>query len=445
MGFHTFSAQSTRRSRVSFGQYQVEQEAWRANEFLGMGLFFVIGEVARREATEGTLWKYVPPRFPVCREQLFTPRGQPTQLLKDGLEVAARRGYLRHVFGVTGTQEWYLSVFLQFGFTGRAIAQIPHWLCGHPKTESVSILLGEHDRYSEAACSSFTEFWHALLQLRHRNQTADQVRRAVTGSPFVLAEWIDLIIQEASRPVEHHPDFGGGTPGSRELDIFENPYLRWPTQGEPRLYTNCKNLALVDLAGVGHKVKVDGVDSGYLSYDPDNGHFLQEDLPLPNRLGSCVVELECEGKSVHQQELPLWNIDEEVSVFRARDGRAIDPHREPMKATDSYYVAVAPDLILSPETASYHRQVGSPVHIYRLDRGWPVALRAYLGGFEIWKPPLAPLVATEPPWARGIVAKRGFPTVIAAVIGPARRREVLRRGPGERSSLANREGRCRTS
>jgi len=399
------SALSSRRVRDDlvwgFGQRLIDQEVWRSNEFLGLGLFVVVAEVARREASEGTLWRFVSDRFPTCRDELFTRNGQPTQPLKDALEAAARRGYLRHVFGTAGTQEWYLSIFLQFGFTAKAIAQIPYWLSGHPKTKSVAILLGEAEEHSVGACPAFEELWDRLLQLRQRNRTAEQIKGVTAKSPFVLAEWVDRIIEQAMRPVERELT-PGGTCCERDIEIFDTPYLKWPAGEQPGLCANCKNLAFADLATVGHKVKIDGTDCGYLSYDPERGHFLREDLSLPNRLGSCMVELECEGKSVWHQELPLWSLDEEVSVFRAHSGRKVDPGREPMRQSEPYYIAVASDIGLSPEPVVYYRDADSPVHIYRLEAPWPVDLRASLEGFEIWRPVVPSRSPHDPPWADGV-------------------------------------------
>lgn len=85
------------------GRHQLGEETWTRNELLGIGFFMVIAETARRRASEGSPWPTVQEDLRGCRDQLFAGSGQPAQLLKDGLEAAARKGRLRHVFGATGT------------------------------------------------------------------------------------------------------------------------------------------------------------------------------------------------------------------------------------------------------------------------------------------------------------------------------------------------------
>jgi len=70
------------------------------------------------------------------------------------MEAAARKLHLRHVFGVEGTQNYYVSVYLQFGFTRNGLPRLPFWLAGQAQTEAIAYLLD-----AEQGSKTFTLSW----------------------------------------------------------------------------------------------------------------------------------------------------------------------------------------------------------------------------------------------------------------------------------------------
>ena len=86
-------------------------------EVMGCMLLLLASEAGRREASEGSLWPSVRRKFRPAVESVLFIQGQPRDMLKDAMEAAARKLNLRHVYGHEGTQEYYVSVYLQFGFT----------------------------------------------------------------------------------------------------------------------------------------------------------------------------------------------------------------------------------------------------------------------------------------------------------------------------------------
>lgn len=373
-------------------------ESWTANEFVGIGLFMLITEIARRYATEGGLWPSIVEHFPACRDELFTSNDQPTQLLKDGLEAAARKAQLRHVFGEAGTQEWYLSVYLQFGFTKSAITRIAYWLAGYPKTASINILLGEDQQYSANPSSAFRELWGLLKEVRDGTRKPEHARHLLTFCPFILPPWVTPILAEAQRHVDsvsHREQHGADT-------RFEAPYLRWPPGDQPRLVTRPRKLAWADLAPVPHRIMVDRRPCGYVGYGADGHGTDTEELVLPDRTGSCIIELEADGQSVYQQEIDLWSADDDITVFRSNTGQRIAAYRGLMSTNDPYYVGTAPDVRLSPEPARFYRGENMPVHLYELRPPWPRDTGATLEGYLLWRPQLTPEPRPEPRWAQDI-------------------------------------------
>ena len=379
-------------------RYNVGGESWTANEFVGIGLFMLITEIARRNATEGGLWPSIVEHFPVCRGELFASNDQPTQLLKDGLEAAARKAQLRHVFGKTGTQEWYLSVYLQFGFTESGITRIADWLAGYPKTTSINILLGEDQQFSDNASGAFRELWGLLQEVRNGTRKPEHVRHLLTFCPFILPVWATPLLAEAQRHVDsvgHQEQHGADT-------LFEAPCLRWPPGDRPRLVTRPRKLAWANLDPVPHRIIVDGRPCGYVGYGADGQGTSIQELVLPDRTGSCIIELEADGRSVYQQEVELWSADDDITVFRSNTGRRIAAYCDLMSTNDPYYVGTAPDVRLSPEPTWFYRGENMPVHLYELRPPWPRDIGATLEGYNLWRPRLTPEPRAEPRWAQDI-------------------------------------------
>ncbi|HUY36772.1 MAG TPA: helicase-related protein [Pirellulales bacterium] len=111
---------------------------WKA----GALLLHFIAETARREAQEGHVWSSVCDKFaPEVRRRLFAG-GQPTSTLKELIKDAAKRLKLRHVFDRTDTQSWYLTTYLQFGFTEKGMhCHLPTWLVGQGISAAAQYLL----------------------------------------------------------------------------------------------------------------------------------------------------------------------------------------------------------------------------------------------------------------------------------------------------------------
>ena len=130
--------------------HQLHMQA--ATGLLFMALF---AEVGRRDGHEGSLWgRIVDLVFESEPPDWLFVQGQPSHLLKEALEDAARSAGLRHVFGVEGVQNWFRSVYLQFGFTKTGFEQrLPEWLAGQPGTVAIEGLLGSRSLRSESFCT----------------------------------------------------------------------------------------------------------------------------------------------------------------------------------------------------------------------------------------------------------------------------------------------------
>ena len=149
--------------------YEVTQALHQQQPTFGLKLMLAIIYVARRQATEGTVWPAVRSGLNLSvhvADILFHSNGQPRVEVKTLIEKTCRHFHLRHIFGQDGTQEWFGSIYLQFGFTQRGFAKmLPEWLMGYNQPNTIGRLLDDPALKSE----SFRKLWEALLSFRRGN------------------------------------------------------------------------------------------------------------------------------------------------------------------------------------------------------------------------------------------------------------------------------------
>jgi len=387
-------------------------EVWGSGDVTGFLLLLTISEIARREAQEGDLWPPIRQYFSdASREYLFTSKGQPTPLLKEGLESVAAKAQLRHVFGVAATQRWYLSIYLQFGFTRNGISRLPYWLSGLAVTESVGILLGRE--LPSQASKSFKQMWDLLSSVHRREVNPNEALRQLSHYPFVLPEWHEELITQAQKHIDWAPRQSGPVEESAEPLLFAKPSLRWPVGGTPQLVTICQSTAGVSLDARGYKILIDQTPVGYLSCDSNGVHELQKEVPLPDWIGTHMMQLESDS---YQQELELWNLDEDITVFEASSGAQLDRYQDALSNERSYILAVAPDVEVLPAPSEYYILPHPLPKLYRLPPRWPKDLRVLLESQELWAP-ASRGHRPEPSWASTVRLEVNQIRRIGAVVG----------------------------
>ena len=166
-------------------------------EAAGCLLLLLAAEAGRREASEGNLWAAVRRRFSEAAGRVVFAQGQPRREFKDALEAAARKLGLRHVFGIEGTQNYYLTVYLQFGFTQSGIGRLPYWLAGQPVSEAVSYLLGSEGKGERQSSRSFVRLWDTLRDYRRNNIRETSARQVLENNPWVIPDWADDLLEQA--------------------------------------------------------------------------------------------------------------------------------------------------------------------------------------------------------------------------------------------------------
>lgn len=379
------------------------------SEAAGCLLLLLASEAARRGASDGTVWPAVRSRFTEQQERILFVQGQPRGVFKVAIEAAARKLDLRHVFGIEGTQNYYLSVYLQFGFTQKGTQRLAHWLAGQPSTQAIMYLLGEHE--TQMVSPSFVKLWDTLRNFRKNNNTESQSRQVLANSPWVLPEWADELLKQARR----HLDLGTaeiGQAGDSEQappQFLDNPRLRWHWPEAPEFTSAVVNLADFDLTAERYQVRVGAnslttlvaADDGVYSSYPEEIDLLTE---KPTLVASIVDD---NGDTQASQLLELWDQAEEVELFDLQSGRRFDAYSKQRQTNRAYGLLASPDLAVEPSDLQFH-EIGSGSNtkmLYLLSASAEQAVRVTLCDEEIWNSSSeggTPTTKPEPDWSKAV-------------------------------------------
>ncbi len=386
----------------------------------GIGTLLLMSpvEVARREATLGSLWTAVGrgPFPETTRAQLFVQsyrfssavsrsasnettwvpffvQGYPTRVYKDAVEQAARWLHLRHVFGIEGVQNWYDTVYLQFGFSRPGFARrLPEWLVGQGQTQSIQQLLSGSMR-----SQTFCALWEALRSFRSNNWTEEQLRARLGGNPWVLPEWADDLVKGARAK----PSLGVGSaaitaPSGEDIQdpFLGPPRLRWDLAHPPRFVCAVTNLAELDLQEHSYAIVIAGQACGHLRRTTDGTYLAStNEIELPEIAPLLAASLVTpDGRVAQSLTLELWDETEDVTAFSARSGERFDAWKQVMRPQTGVFLLLAADLSLEPEVRSWHALPQSAAKLYSLAPGWSQETRAMLEDQALWQPNL-----TSPP------------------------------------------------
>lgn len=376
----------------------------RHPEAIGVLLLLLAAETARREAREGYVWSVFQDKFPYETRKVLFVQGQPARLHKDALEAAAQQLDLRHVFGMEGTQNYYITVYLQFGFTRSAIKQLPLWLAGHPSSGAVHHLLGER---SDLTSDSFKLLWRRLRDYRRGNITRERARGALISSPWLLPDWADSILEEATRHVDLTP--GATSDGTAdETPFMAQPRIDWDSASQPTFTCELTNLAFLDLSAPSYHVLRGSERLATLIRQPDETYVGDDKLELPAETPLHLLTLsDNQGQVLARQMVALWDPKEEITLYELGSSkRIVDPWCDPLNTNHGYVMIAAADLDLSPTPTRWAISDDGEYRFWLLESDWSPTLKLTLEGAPFWTPNLAqkrrPESAT-PEWARSPV------------------------------------------
>ena len=333
---------------------------WSLSESFGVLLLFLVSEEARRRGQEGRIWTVVPSFFAdETREELFAD-GQPRFQTREAIETGARRLQVHHAFGREGRQSWYLTAFLQFGFTRQKIPQLPLWLTREDQlTESCYQLLEES--------RSFRGLWQALRRYRADPALVEETRVALENNTFVERDWIPEILVAAKRQLSDET-LDQATDG---LPLVSKATIVWSPPEEPRWALSYYELDFHGLTDSVYDVEVGGEVVGRI-FQQSDGTFAADPPHLDGPLETPGIELDFLselGEDDRDERVVLWEEGDDVVVFDVRNGNRREPTG--LSTNRAYIVVVKKSLRLEPSSAA-HASVQDR-DLYYLSEGWSEA------------------------------------------------------------------------
>lgn len=293
----------------------------------GLLLHALYAEHVRRRGSEGNYWGSIRNMdwSNVDDSRLFHSNGQPTPFHRSILEQTAQELRMRNAFGLEGTQQWFSTGYLQFGFTLKGFKnRLPEWL-SYPNhaTSAIEALVTEPGLKSD----SFLSVWQCLRAYRSGNLGEAQVRNRLSSSPWILDEWHDDLLQSARRRMHLSGNSSSGDPFLTPTEFLTKPRLVFDEHHQPGFEVELTNLIDFDLPADSYRLMIAGKER--LGIHRDAGGDLIPNSIAPIRLPWQIQQTTAQIEEVNSsrisesQPLTCWLADEQIQVFRS-DGKRVE-------------------------------------------------------------------------------------------------------------------------
>jgi hypothetical protein len=344
-------------------------------EAVGLMFFLYIAELSRRKGREGEVWTLLKASISDrLANSLFT-QDRPNYALLEALCDAAHRFGLRNVFGIAGVQQYYLSIFLQFGMTVRGLQQLGYWLNNPP--EAVKHLL---EKSGANASADFADLWDSLKQLRSDSGARAAVTNRLRSSAWFSASTVDDIIAAATARPDHTDDGD---------ELISEPRLIWNGVSDPVFQFTINGLTSLYLPDDEYTITSNTITLQRASRRTDAGLFDRLTITLPPDCSNPVLELrDTTGEVASTIAVDLWNEDEEIACFDTSTGRAIDGWGT-LDPSRGFILLVKSDLIPpQANTARFHRIDSGRRTLWLVPPGKIAEWKLLLEGEDYWEPEL---------------------------------------------------------
>ena len=399
------------------------------HQMLGSLLVCAGAEVCRRESSEDSIWpavRSVLPESHRLQHDLFLSNGQPSSLTKDAIADAVRALNLRNVMDIEGTQQWFVTIKMQFGFTFRGAGNnLAKWLVNLGQPHAVQYLLGNSE-VDELGSESFQSLWRALMQYRRGLIQAPEVRDTLLRSPWIKPDWIDDLLKEAKARIA---TLGTGEWHPVELEACEEEVLEeetcpiagialeWPPDKFPRLKFLLDRKAIEDVIEVADAPEadfsVDGTslcrwlrqqDGSWAGADSIHGE-LDKHVQKPNLAPRTLAVRSSSGELLMDWDLTDSGLSEEVLVFDLDREKMIDAGLERLEPNRNYALICDPTCkIHGCVPVEVFERNGISRKVIRLAPPLTEHVRISYEDFVLWQPvqtegegpPRFPLTLTTP-------------------------------------------------
>ena len=388
---------------------------------LGLLLLAFAAESARRDETDGTLWPCVRRRsdgrlrFSYADSVLFDANEQPRTAFRKAIESAARVFGLRHVFDEEDVDRYYLTVFVQFGFSLLdARKQLSLWLSSTPRQEGIRRL-----REGRLRSRSFNRLWHQLRLARPRSKwlglDVNELRLFLDESPWVLPEWADDLIKASlSRTI-------GTVEDDREMmstsavKLLSRPAFRWNLPGPPCFSTRVINLTKLRLNEAAYELWVGG-ERVVEIVENEEGIYCatsEDEIVLHGLPTTVSAELRnVDDEVIWADVLDCLDPTPLITIYRLPGGVKVDESAA-LQPTGNYALIAADDFEVHP-AVEFRRLPASRLCTYLLTPETLPRTRVSADGLPVWIPALP----GRPRPAESDAAKSVSARITPAMIGP---------------------------
>ncbi len=385
---------STLRALLDDYEQYLEWGAGKATPVaLGAGLLLLLlaTEVGRRESISSMLWPFLRKRLnDDARKIVFQGNQGINQRFKDVIESTCRKFNLRHVLGQEGTQSYYITMTLQYGFALSHLKQLPLTLTGHKNLRAFDLLLSTHLK-----SESFFHLFHTLRDFRFNRISLDIATKILDANPWVLPEKTQDVL-DATKSVEELEDQlstpniqVSGEDDGQHVMLVHSPNLRWDGVDKPFFECPLQQLDRMDLNDDRYDLFVGERYMGSLLRDANGSYGCIEEIRIHLDSPQQIIRLcDSEGKTCYTQELQLWNEDDDlmVSVFLFPSGRKINAWERQMDTQSQYVLITLTDLGVEPSIEPWRLVGEGKWRLILLQKGWSPDLKITMEEDDFWSP-----------------------------------------------------------
>lgn len=381
-----------------------EQVSASRREMFGSLFLILAGEVCRDQCNEDALW---PSIAAILRRDkntypLLFAGGQPTVMTKTAIIAGARRLGLRNLIDRYGTQEYFDTIKLQFGFTHKgALSRLPEWLDGLSTPIAVNILKGDESEYEDLRSESFCKLWKLLLNFRRGRVSAFDLSAQLRDSPWIRPSWIsELVSIVEKRPISVPPDQAGSDTASDYREDICEPRIEWLTSVRPRLVLRLNEERVSELLADADSAAfaVDGrITARWTAHE---GSWIgPKTIPCdpdgvggkPNFSPKMLSISSGEGKPIAEVDLTELELGEPFKIFDSESGSVVSSSAR-LDLRRDYSLVCDSNLSL---TGCYPLSAKGR-SIYKLTGPWDPEVKLLWNGILHWEPKISDASVSPP-------------------------------------------------
>lgn len=387
-----------------------------SSKILGALLITLGSELCRSHSPEDAIWPTVRQLLPEnhrLQRELFLPGGEPARLTRDAISEGARTLNLRHAMDLEGTQQWYETIKLQFGFTCRgARKRLAEWLVGLGAPISVRYLNGELEERKELQSDSFRSLWLALRQYRAGVRSEADVRSQLEKSFWIKPSWINDLLIEAKSRIQTlgcgDSTIGDSTAQEEaEAGVVKSVLMRWDIGQPPCLHLELDKEGIEENLVGRHDVSeidihIDGRRVCRWLRQQDGSFHGESTIPVSRGSSRTAQDFSprtvvlCSGSGdvIDTVDLAELGLVADVLVFDLHKGRLLDAGMQRLDPAHQHAVVCDRDFTIEgcQPIETYAPPAGRK-KVVRIPTPLPGDFRISYSDFVLWQP-VQPLTTT---------------------------------------------------